>query len=223
MILAYNLSAMTVANHRIPITDQQHIVLDHVSWEFYERLLEEIGNRPMRVTFDEGSIEIMPPLAEHEFPSRAIGALIQILAVELNIPMSCYGSTTFRREEKQKGLEPDDCFYLANESRVRGMKDFDPTIHPPPDLVIEVDITRRSIPRPPIYAALGVPEIWRYDAKGISVLRLRDDGQYERVESSVAFPFLPMHGFEKFVKRMESEEQTSVLRAFRDGVKTVPR
>ncbi len=214
---------MTVANHRTPLADQQHIVLDNVSWQFYERLLAEIGNRPIRVTFDEGSIEIMPPLAEHEHPSRAIGALAQILAVELNIPMSCYGSTTFRREEKQKGLEPDDCFYIANESRVRGMKDFDPTVLPPPDLVIEVDITRRSIPRQPIYAALGVPEIWRYDAKGLAVLLLRDDGKYERDEASRAFPFLPMLEFEKFVKRMEFEEQTSVLREFRDWVKTLVR
>lgn len=213
---------MTVANRPIPLADQQHLVLDPVSWDFYERLLDEIGDRPIRVTFDEGSIEIMSPLAEHEQVRRAIGTFIQIIGMERNIPMSCYGSTTFRREEKQKGFEPDDCFYLANASRVRGMKEFDPDVHPPPDLAIEVDITRRSIPRQPIYAALGVPELWRYDGQRIHVLRLSQTGQYEEVESSPSFPFLPMGELENFVKRMENEEQTAVLRSFRDWVGTLP-
>jgi Uma2 family endonuclease len=214
---------MTIANRPISLADQRHIVLDHVSWDFYERVLEEVGNRPIRVTFDEGSVEIMPPLPEHELPGRAIGALIQMLAVELDIPMSCYGSSTFRREEKQKGLEPDDCFYIANESRVRGMKDFDPDVHPPPDLAIEVDITRRSIPRQPIYAALGVPELWRFADGRIHVLRLTVAGTYEETPSSAAFPFLPMRELDKFVDRMQTEQQTAVLREFRDWVKTLPR
>src|SRR5438067_340985 len=120
---------MTLAVDRSRLLDQQHIVLDDVSWDFYERVLEEIGDRPIRVTFSEGSIEIMSPLPEHESLKRSIGSLLEQLTVELNIPMRRFGSTTFRREDKQKGLEPDECYYLKNPERVRGMKEFDPAIH----------------------------------------------------------------------------------------------
>lgn len=221
--MPHNLAVMTLASHRIPLADQQHIVLDYMSWEFYERLLEEIDNRPIRVTFDEGSIEIMSPLQEHEASKKAIERLIELLAVELNIPMSCFGSSTYRREDKQKGLEPDECYYLQNAPCVRGMNEFDPTVHPPPDLAVEVDIRMRSIPRQPIYAALAVPELWRFDGRKLQILRLSSTGQYEEGGSSVAFPFLPMREFEKFVKRMETEEQTTGLREFREWVKTLPR
>lgn len=206
----------------VPLAEQQHLVLDHVSWDFYERVLDEVGNRPIRVTFDNGSMEIMPPLAEHEQPSRAIGALLRMMAVERDIPMSSFGSTTFRREDRQKGLEPDDCFYIANEARARGMKDFDPAVHPPPDLAIEIDITSRSVPREPVYAALGVPELWRYDRRSLQVLRLGAGGKYEHTDTSATFPFLPMREFAQFVRRMEFEEQTSVLRSFREWVRTLP-
>src|SRR3954471_24340952 len=121
---------MTLAIDRSRLLDQQHIVLDDVSWEFYERVLEEIGNRPIRVTFSDGSIEIMSPLPEHEWIKKAIASLIELMVVELNIPMSAFGSSTFRREDKQKGLEPDECYYLQNAPKVRGMKKFDPTVHP---------------------------------------------------------------------------------------------
>ncbi len=214
---------MTTATATIPLAERQHIVLDDMSWDFYERLLEEIGDRPLRVTFDEGSIEIMSPLPEHESPKKAIAGLIELLTIELNIPMRRFGSSTFRREDTQKGLEPDECYYLANADRVRGMKEFDPTVYPPPDLAIEVDITRRSIPRQPIYAALGVPELWRFDGKRIHILQLSSEGRYREVDASPAFPFLPMQEFQKFMDRMETEEQTSVLRSFRNWIASLPR
>jgi Uma2 family endonuclease len=211
---------MTLADP-IPLTEQQHLVLNGVSWGFYERTLDEIGNRPMRVTFHRGEIEIMPPLSEHEFAKGAIGGLIEVMAIELNIPMRRFGSTTFRREDKQVGLEPDECYYLENEAKVRGMKRFDPTRDPPPDLAIEIDITRRSISREPIYADLGVPEVWRYDGRRLDLRVLGKSGRYRSVTASAAFPFLPMDRFQAFVHRMEAEGQTGVLREFRDWVKTL--
>lgn len=201
--------------------DQQHIVIDEVSWGFYERVLEELGNRQMRVTFSDGSIEIMSPLPEHEWVKKAISGLIELLAVELNIPLAAFGSSTFRREDKQKGLEPDECYYLKNAHRVQGMKVFNPAVHPAPDLAIEVDITTRSIPRQPIYAALEVPEVWRFDGKDIHVLLLNPHGDYKIAESSKAFAFLPMQEFQRFVLRIESEERTKVLREFQQWVRTL--
>lgn len=118
------------------LLEQQHIVLDDVSWSFYERVLEELSNRPIRVTYSHGSVEIMPPLPEHELPKKSIGRLVEALAIELRIPMTAYGSTTFRRRDKEAGLEPDECYYLQNAPRVRGMKRFDAAIHPASDLAV---------------------------------------------------------------------------------------
>ena len=106
----------------ISLDEAQHFVLDNVSWAFYERLLKEIGNRPIRVTFDTGMLEIMAPLAEHEIPKGFIGWMIKTLAVLTNRPMVSAGSTTFRRREKQKGLEPDDCFFFESSAKIHRVK-----------------------------------------------------------------------------------------------------
>jgi Uma2 family endonuclease len=212
---------MTVANRPTPLAEQQHIVLDDVSWGFYERLLDEVGDRPIRVTFDEGSIEIMSPLPKHEIVKKAIARLLELMAFELRIPLAPYGSTTFRLQEQQKGLEPDECYYLQNAPAARGMQEFDADVHPPPDLAIEVDISSRSIPRQPIYAALGVPELWRYDGRSIHVLVLGKDNRYEELSTSRAFPFLPIRDFERFISRMELENQSIVLEEFHEWVSTL--
>src|SRR4051812_24072864 len=140
----------------------QHIVLDDVSWAFYEHVLKEIGDRQIRVTYDDGRIEIMSPLSEHEMAKKPIARLLEMLTFVLDIEICSSGSTTFRRKEKRKGLEPDECYFFGeNAVKIRGVRRWNPKKHPPPDLAIEVDITSRSIDREPIYAALGVRELWR--------------------------------------------------------------
>ena len=104
------------------LDDIQHFVMDDASWELYERLLREIGNRPIRITYDNGRMEMMSPLPEHEAPKKIIGGLIEMLCFQLRIPLICLGSTTFRRKIKAKGLEPDECYYIQNEPRIRGKK-----------------------------------------------------------------------------------------------------
>lgn len=212
--------AVPVSPERNRLLDQQHLVVDHVSWTLYERILEEIGDRQLRVTFHRGRMEIMAPLAEHEFPTGAIARLLEAMTVELDIDLAKLRSTTFRREDAQAGLEPDECYYLKNADRIRGMKRFDPAIYPPPDLAIEIDITSRSIARQPIYAALGVPELWRFDGSKITVLLLQGS-TYRPVEKSPTFPFLPMDQFTRFVHRMVEESQTAVIREFQLWVRTL--
>ena len=212
---------MTVMNSPISLADQRHHLIHGVSWDFYSQVLEAIGDGATRVTFSDASIEIMPPLPIHEHGKKAIGSLIDILAVERGIEMACFGSTTFRREDQEKGLEPDDCFYVENAARVLGMAVFDPDIYPSPDLAIEIDVTRWSIPRQPIYAALGVPELWRYQGGKLTVLPLAADGNYRPSPVSKAFPFLPMDVFESFIHRMETEMRTTVLREFQAWVRTI--
>ena len=205
------------------VPEHQHLVLNDISWEFYERLLEEIGDRLVRVTFDEGSIEIMSPLPKHEKWIFRIGRLVELLAADVGMTIEGFGSTTFRRSDRQKGLEPDRCYYIQNAARVRDMDVFDPKVHPPPDLAIEMEVTRRSLPRQPIYAALGVPEIWRFDGNQFGVSLLGSDGTYMPSDTSLAFPFLPMKRFAEFVKRMGTEDQLKALREFREWIATLPR
>ena len=203
-----------------PLVDQQHVVLHGVSWEFYEHLLEQLGNRPIRVTFDNGDLEMMAPLPLHERWKKRMARLIEALSEELDIEIDTLGSTTFRSRAVTRGLEPDECYYVQHADAVRGKQELDLTVDPPPDLAIEIDITRRSIPRQPIYASLRIPELWRFDRK-LTVLRLGADGQYHAAQSSAAFPFLPLVQFERFLMRMEAEKQTAVLREFRRWVRAL--
>ncbi|MDB5330734.1 MAG: hypothetical protein JWP03_1885 [Phycisphaerales bacterium] len=201
----------------------RHTVLRGASWEDYEQILDRVGNGSTRVTYARGSIEIRSPLPEHERPKRAIGRLVENLTVEVGLPLQAFGSTTFRRKDKQAGLEPDECFYIQNEAKVRGMTRFEPKIHPAPDLAIEVDVLSQSIAREPVYADLGVPELWRYCDQRIAIRILGKDGTYADADRSAAFPFLPMDRFEQFLARMLSEEQNGVIREFREWARSLPR
>src|SRR5206468_2424868 len=113
------------------LNEVQHLVLYDVDWDFYESLLKQIGDRPLRVTYADGDLEIISPLPEHDFISRFIARLIQTLSMELRIPVRSQGSTTYRKKRRRKGLEPDECFYIQNEAKLRGKRSFDPTRFPP--------------------------------------------------------------------------------------------
>ncbi|HEV8290326.1 MAG TPA: Uma2 family endonuclease [Tepidisphaeraceae bacterium] len=203
----------------IDLDEVQHFVLDCVTWNFYERLLREIGDRPIRVTFDEGTIEIMAPLSEHEFPKEFIGWMIKTLALLTNRPMASGGSTTFRRRDKQKGLEPDDCYFFdESESKMRGVKRWKPKVHPAPNLAVEIDIFSRSIEREPIYAALGVREIWRYDGETLRCLHLIGE-RYSPRKNSKVFPFLEIALLRQFLERRLEVGETRTIREFADWVK----
>lgn len=130
-----------------PLNGIQHFVLENATWELYDQLLREIGDRPIRINYDQGRLEMMSPLPEHEEVKGIIGRLIKELTIALGMEIESLGSTTFRREDKAKGLEPDECFYFKNEKKMRGRKRLNLKKDPPPELVVEVDITHRSGPR----------------------------------------------------------------------------
>jgi Uma2 family endonuclease len=197
----------------ISLDDVQHFVLEDASWYLYERLLRDIGDRPIRVTYDDGRMEIMSPLPEHERPKKLIGQLIEMLTFQIGMPRVSFGSTTFRRRDKAKGLEPDECYYFKNEAKMRGRKRLDLKKDPPPELVVEIDIMSPSIPREPIYAALGVPEIWRYDGVRLQCLHL-NGGKYSVHKMSLAFPFLEPALLQQFIERLDEQGETSIMSAF---------
>ncbi|HEX4795254.1 MAG TPA: Uma2 family endonuclease [Humisphaera sp.] len=201
----------------------QHIVLSGVSWSYYEQTLEEIGNQPIRVAFLDGLMELRSPLPEHDGAKSAIADLIATLAAECQIPRKSFGSTTFRRQEKAAGTEPDACFYFNEIDSVKGMKRFDPLLHRAPDLWIEVDLSNTSVPREPIYARLGVPEVWRYSGDRLSIRLLTTGGSYADSANSRAFPFLPVDTFASFIPRMIEEDESRVLLDFREWVRGLAR
>ena len=177
---------MTIAVER---PDDQGFVLDDVSWELYEHLLREVGDRHIFVTYDRGRLEIMSPSYRHERYAELLGALVRIVASELKVPIISGGSTTFRLRRHEAGLEPDRCFYVQNVAAVRGKMELDLAIDPPPDLAIEIEISRRLANRVEVYRRLRMPEIWCDDGMRLEILCLTDQG-YESADRSRAFPQL---------------------------------
>src|SRR5262249_46154880 len=141
------------------------LIISGVSWEDYEDLLEDLaGKTTVRVLYDEGTLEIMSPLLEHEVYKELISYLVRAFADEKNLPLESLGSTTWKLRQIRKGTEPDACFYVTNAYRIVGKLNIDLSVDPPPDIVVEIDTTSRSRRKFAIYAALHVPEIWRSTA-----------------------------------------------------------
>ena len=196
-----------------PQDSAQHFVFEDASWGFYEKTLKELGGRHVRVTYDRGRMEIMSPLPEHEDASKFIGRLIEMLTFVRKTKVKSLGSTTFKRKSKAKGVEPDQCYYFRDEAKLRGRKRIDLRTDPPPELVVEVDITNPSIAREPIYAALGVPEIWRFDGERLECLHLAG-ATYNSQTMSLAFPFLEPALLNQFLNRLPVHDETSILGDF---------
>ncbi|MGE0496039.1 MAG: Uma2 family endonuclease [Vulcanimicrobiota bacterium] len=156
------------------------MVLNPCSWETYHRILEEHQDRTSpRFTYDEGRLEIMRPSPEHEELNEAVKQIVSLACEELEIEVRPLGSTTQRSLEQHKGVEPDSSFYF-------GQTDRDPHVAPP-DLVVEVEISRSALDKLPIFAALAVPEVWRCGRDSVEFLRLSETG-YEAVDRSVWLP-----------------------------------
>ena len=166
------------------------VVLYHLNWEQFNNLLKNLGNnRSARIAYDQGTLEIMTPLPEHEYFKERISDTIKDIAEILDLDCECLGSSTWKREVKQAGVEPDNCFYFQNEPLIRGKLTFDLNQDPPPDLALEIDLTSKSLDRFPIYARLGVPEIWCYDSGKLNIYQL-EGAAYIETEKSGIFPNL---------------------------------
>jgi Uma2 family endonuclease len=198
-----------------------HILIRNANWRLYRSFVDEIGDGNVRVTYDRGVMEIMSPLPEHERRKKLIGRMVELMTFELNIPTASFGSTTYADEAIDKGLEPDECYYIANEARVRGKNHINLKSDPPPDLAIEVDISYRALRREEIYAGLGVPELWRHADGVTTVLVLGADAAYQSSEFSRAFPFLRVAELDQFIAMIPTVDENTMLHAFRDWVRTL--
>jgi Uma2 family endonuclease len=197
---------------------EQIVQLSGISWQTYETLLAEIGDRQIRLTYNRGNLEIMVPSPEHERFKEVFGRFVETLAEELDVRIEPLGSTTFKRPELS-GVEPDKCFYIQNISAVKGKKRIDMNQDPPPDLVLEIDITSRSENSLQVYADLGVPEVWIYNGSRLRINRL-ENGEYVECESSLAFPSLPILEIVRFLEQAETMDYLELVKAFRSWVKS---
>jgi Uma2 family endonuclease len=200
---------------------ESRIVLSDVSWATFQALLADTDHRGSRFTYDRGNLEIMSPSLEHERLSSLIGRMIEAYTEELGIPIQTARSTTLKSELKQRGLEPDESYYITNEAQVRGLDEIDLSVNPPPDLAIEVDITSSSLDQLGIYAALGVPEVWICDGTNLAIYGLQTDGSYALLDRSSTLRTLLPQTIVEFLAKRNSTDETSWIRSFRQWVKNI--
>lgn len=192
----------------------QHLVLGDIGWNAFVAITDALGDRSgLRVSYDGESLELITLSRRHERLKKLLGQLIEQMTLELGIPRESGGQTTFRSEYIQRGLEPDQCYWIQHAEQLVGVDDWKPEVHPPPDLAVEIDVTHTALNRSEIYARLGVPELWRYDGRTIDALRLDPDGEYIAIDHSLAFPFLEVASLQPFLDETDKNE-TAILREF---------
>lgn len=200
----------------------QHVILEGVSWQTYQVLLEELGDhRATRLAYDQGILEITVPSVLHEVINRLLALIVTALTDELGMKIKGYGSTTLNREDLQRGIEPDSCFYIQSVDRILGRKlnvRLNIKTDPPPDLAIEVDITSSSRRRFGIYLQLKIPEVWRYtEQRGLMIYQLQN-GEYVECEFSPTFPMVSGAILMQFLQLAETEDDNGIIRALRQWI-----
>lgn len=189
------------------------------SWNDYEELLDSVGESSgLRISYDDGTLQIMSPSSKHERRARLIEQLVGLLSLRLRIRVLYYGSSTMKKRRKQKGVEPDACFYVQNALMVGTKDQIDFETDPPPDVVVEIDLHHGSLSKFPIYAAFGVPELWRCDGDSLTIYHLRDE-QYVASEASLSLPILTGAVLTEFLARSPKQDQYDILLAFEEWLK----
>jgi Uma2 family endonuclease len=204
-----NLQNSTTANFLPALSNEfeNSVLLRGISWETYEHLLEDVGENPNpHFFYNQGALLIMTLSPEHEDLKDAFTALVNLLALETKTRFRGLGSATFKREAYQRGFEPDACFYFENEPAIRGKKRLNLTVDPPPDLIIEVDITHFSFDKLELYASYGVSEVWHFNGNQVDILRLLN-GKYIESQQSLHLPILTSETLSAFILKSASVDR----------------
>jgi Uma2 family endonuclease len=205
----------------IPRTESasNRVVLHGVSWEQFEALRNIEANYHIRMTFDQGALEMMSPSEGHEQTTRLIARMIQTLTEELEIPLRSRRSTTWKRPDLKQALEADECYYIKSFPAIAGRNTVDLRTDPPPDLAVEAENSRSVIDKLSIYASLGGPEVWRSDGSKIVSLHLGGEGRYQEQEFSWNLPFLRVADLGRFLLQFDGADETAWIRTFRAWVR----
>ncbi|MFB2894608.1 Uma2 family endonuclease [Aerosakkonemataceae cyanobacterium BLCC-F50] len=218
------MNVQTIVDTNFPqqqVASPPTIVMNGVRWETFKALMADVGDgRPWRIAYDKGVLEIRMPLPEHEEPKRLIEDFVTAIVDELEIEIRSLGALLLEREDLTRAVEPDTCFYIQNESIVRGKRSIELPNDPPPDLVVESDYTSSSLNKFTIYASLGVPELWRYRNETLQVYQLIE-GKYELTNQSLVFPFLPLTEIPGFIEQSRTIGQRSAVRLFRQRIREI--
>lgn len=199
-----------------PKTVEGKVVLHNISWHTYQRLLEERGDcSAPRLTYDRGELEIMSPTAKHEVVNESIKLIVNLISMEIGPIVWGLGSTTFAREDIARGFEPDSCFYVRNEAKIRGKDRIDLSVDPVPEIVIEIDITSLSARKLAVFAKFGVLEVWRYDGAKIEILTLIG-GSYISSGASLVLPVFTAEALTKLVADSLTLDRPDWMKRVRD-------
>ncbi|MBF1999289.1 MAG: Uma2 family endonuclease [Synechococcales cyanobacterium M58_A2018_015] len=190
--------------HAQPIGEKR-VTLRGLNWCAYQQILHALPqSRSARLTYDRGVLEITMPLEDHEFALRLIELFIRVLVYEMGMKIKTMGSTTIVREDLNRGSEPDCAYYIQNQPKVAGRK-INFATDPPPDLVVEIDISRSDIDKNRLYAAMGVPEFWRYNGQEWRIFQLQDT-EYQECDRSPTFPWVEKEYLYKFLNQAQQDE-----------------
>jgi Uma2 family endonuclease len=200
-------------------TEQRSVLMQEVSWDYYSRTLEELGpTRGFRVIFDQGRMEILTTSPKHERIAKTITRLLEMYALESDIPITGLGRLTLRQKKLKVGLEPDDCYYIQTPPPPPIDAEIDLMVFGMPDLAVEVEVSKGIIPKMPMYQALKVAEIWRYSFGGVTPFHRIPSGDYRASKKSLAFPALDVARFNEFVVA-GLENQHKALKALQTWLK----
>ncbi|MBT9315750.1 Uma2 family endonuclease [Leptothoe spongobia] len=203
---------------QLPIAPgEKRVALNGLDWLAYQQMKALLNERTRaRLTYDRGTLEITMPSEPHEFYARLIELFVRILVVELGLQIKTLGSTTLDREDLARGSEPDNGYYIQNQPQVAG-RTIDLAVDPPPDLIVEVDITHTDIDKNALYAAMGVPEFWRFNGKVWRIYQLQGNA-YVEVDRPPTFPMVAKEKLYEFLAVSQQSEVDAEIN-FRAWVK----
>lgn len=213
--------ALATPLSQIELSPGSAIRVGGVTWESYIALLAELGSdRATRVAYSDGRLEIRMPGSLHEIVNRLLATIAMVLAEEFELEFNNLGSTTFNRPDLSQGIEPDSCFYVQNARAAQGLEG-EMVATCPPDLAVEVDIANRSERKLPIYAAMGVPEVWLYRQGSLSILGLEGE-EYRAVSTSRAFPAVGVAQLNQWLQLRQTGTDLTVVRSVRQFCRDRP-
>ena len=201
----------------------ERFLLYNIPWEGYRSFLHVLEENAVRLTYDQGTLELMRASFFRERYKVLVARVVNVLTEERETRVVAMGSTTFNRESLECGVDPDLSYYFSNAGRITDWDHIDLEVDPPPDLTVEIDLTNEARGRLRVFAALKIPEVWRFDGERLEVLKFQAVGDYQIVPQSEIFPWVSMEGIARFLRDSSIGDDNQWAKAFRRWVReTVP-
>ena len=192
-------------------------VMENIRWETYVDLAEQRRGSVPRMTYDDGVLELMSPKRQHEGIGRLLGRAVETFTEVRGIEVQSVASTTFKRKDLKQGFEADESYYITHAEWIRPKEEVDLLLDPPPDLVIEVEITTSAIKKLQLFAGMGIPEVWRHDGQRLQMYRLVDS-QYQLIDCSMELPGFTVQMAESILAKRFELGETAIIREFRQSL-----